>query len=51
MASDRVRYYATSDAAAVAVADVVGPGDTVLVKGSRGVRTERVVERLKAEQG
>ena len=51
LTSDRVRYFTTSDAAAVAVANVIGPGDTVLVKGSRGVKTERVVERLKAEQG
>jgi UDP-N-acetylmuramyl pentapeptide synthase len=27
----------------------VRPGDLVLVKGSRGIRTDQVVERLKAE--
>ncbi len=44
-----VRYFATSDEAADAGADIVRPGDVVLVKGSRGVRTDLVVERLKAE--
>lgn len=27
------------------------PGDLVLVKGSRGVRTERIIERLRSEFG
>jgi UDP-N-acetylmuramoyl-tripeptide--D-alanyl-D-alanine ligase len=51
MASDRVHHYGTSDEAADAVAALIESGDVVLVKGSRGVRTERVVERLKAERG
>jgi UDP-N-acetylmuramoyl-tripeptide--D-alanyl-D-alanine ligase len=46
---DRARHFATSDEAAAAAVALVGPGDLVLVKGSRGVRTDRVVERLKAE--
>ena len=46
---DRTRHFATSDEAAAAAVALVGPGDLVLVKGSRGVRTDRVVERLKAE--
>jgi len=45
-----VRFFATSDEAAEATAALVGDGDLVLVKGSRGVRTDRVVERLKAER-
>ena len=45
----RVRYFATSDEAASEVARLVRSGDLVLVKGSRGVRTDRVVDRLKAE--
>ena len=44
-----VRHVATSDAAADAAASLVLAGDLVLVKGSRGVRTDRVVDRLKAE--
>ena len=50
MSADGVRHYATSDAAADAVAAAVRAGDLVLVKGSRGVRTDRVVDRLKAER-
>jgi UDP-N-acetylmuramoyl-tripeptide--D-alanyl-D-alanine ligase len=50
MAAGSVRYFATSDEAAAAVAGLVRPGDLVLVKGSRGVRTDRVVERLKVER-
>jgi len=46
-----VRYFPTSDAAAAAVVASVKSGDLVLVKGSRGVKTDRVVERLKAERG
>ena len=51
MPADRVRYFATSDEAAEATAGVVRGGDLVLVKGSRGVKTDRVVDRLKAERG
>jgi UDP-N-acetylmuramoyl-tripeptide--D-alanyl-D-alanine ligase len=43
-----VRYLASSDEAADAIAATVRRGDVVLVKGSRGVQTDRVVERLKA---
>ena len=45
----RVQNVATSEAAADVVVSVIRPGDVILVKGSRGVRTDRVVERLKAE--
>jgi UDP-N-acetylmuramoyl-tripeptide--D-alanyl-D-alanine ligase len=38
------------EAAELLVAGAV-PGDLILVKGSRGVRTEKVVERLKAAFG
>ena len=51
MERDRVRHFATSDEAADAAAALVRAGDVVLVKGSRGIRTDRVVERLKAGRG
>jgi len=49
MARARVQYFQTSDQAADAFASYVREGDLVLVKGSRGVRTDVVVDRLKAE--
>ena len=50
MPAANVRYFATSDEAAGAAASLVAAGDLLLVKGSRGVKTDRVVERLKAER-
>jgi UDP-N-acetylmuramoyl-tripeptide--D-alanyl-D-alanine ligase len=50
MPAASVRYFATSDEAADAAAALVKTGDLVLVKGSRGVKTDRVVDRLKAER-
>ena len=50
MAAANVRYFATSDDAADAAVELVRTGDLVLVKGSRGVKTDRVVGRLKAER-
>jgi len=49
LAREHTRHVATSDEAAEASASLVRPGDLVLVKGSRGVRTDKVVDRLKAE--
>jgi UDP-N-acetylmuramoyl-tripeptide--D-alanyl-D-alanine ligase len=46
-----VRHVAASDQAAGEVAARVLSGDVVLVKGSRGIRTDRVVERLKGARG
>jgi UDP-N-acetylmuramoyl-tripeptide--D-alanyl-D-alanine ligase len=48
LAAAQVLRYADSAAAADPVAALVGPGDLVLVKGSRGARTDIVADRLKA---
>ncbi len=47
MAADRIAAFDTSEEAAAALPAVLRPGDLVLVKGSRGVRTEIVVEAVK----
>ena len=49
MPAARVHYVENSTAAGDLAAALVKSGDVVLVKGSRGIRTEVVVERLKAE--
>jgi UDP-N-acetylmuramoyl-tripeptide--D-alanyl-D-alanine ligase len=46
-----VHWVATSAEAADLVSGLVRPGDVVLVKGSRGVRTEVVARRLRGERG
>jgi UDP-N-acetylmuramoyl-tripeptide--D-alanyl-D-alanine ligase len=40
------RFAADSEAAGEMLADMITAGDVVLVKGSRGVKTERVIEKL-----
>lgn len=47
MPEDATRFFESSEEAAAAVTGFVRPGDLVLVKGSRGVHTEKVVEALK----
>ncbi len=49
MQRSAVVHLGTSAEAADMVRNLVRPGDLVLVKGSRGIRTEFVVDRLKAE--
>ena len=49
MPASAVSYFETSDAAAADLIGAVRPGDLVLVKGSRGTRTDLVVDRLAAE--
>jgi UDP-N-acetylmuramoyl-tripeptide--D-alanyl-D-alanine ligase len=46
----RARFFEGSDAAAEYLAAFVERGDFVLVKGSRGVKMERIVEALRAHQ-
>jgi len=51
MPETAVRYLTSSDAAAPEVVAAVQPGDVVLVKGSRGIRCDVVVDRLVKERG
>jgi len=44
----QTRIFATSEEAAKFLADFVAPGDLLLVKGSRGLKMERIVETLLA---
>jgi UDP-N-acetylmuramoyl-tripeptide--D-alanyl-D-alanine ligase len=48
LAASGILEFATSAEAADALPELIAPGDLVLVKGSRGVRMERIVERLSA---
>ena len=50
LANADVQHVGGSDEAATLVAATLRRGDVVLVKGSRGVKTDRVVERLKADR-
>jgi UDP-N-acetylmuramoyl-tripeptide--D-alanyl-D-alanine ligase len=49
LSSERVFTFATSEEAAARISSFLKDGDLVLVKGSRGVRTERVVEKLSSD--
>lgn len=44
---DGAKFYATTDEAAAALVEEVRAGDLLLVKGSRGVHTERIIEALR----
>jgi UDP-N-acetylmuramoyl-tripeptide--D-alanyl-D-alanine ligase len=48
-AGNRTEAIADVDQALDRACEIVGPGDVVLVKGSRGMRMERLVERLVAD--
>ena len=41
------RFVDSSEAAGDLLSDIVRAGDVILVKGSRGVRTERVIEKIR----
>jgi UDP-N-acetylmuramoyl-tripeptide--D-alanyl-D-alanine ligase len=49
MSTSSVTHVANRDDAAAAALDRVRPGDLVLIKGSRGIGTDLVVDRLKVE--
>ena len=51
MQPEAVSYFETSEQAAPAVVTAVDAGDLVLVKGSRGTRTDIVADRIVAELG
>jgi UDP-N-acetylmuramoyl-tripeptide--D-alanyl-D-alanine ligase len=42
----QTKVFASSEEAAKFLADFIAPGDLLLVKGSRGVKMERIVESL-----
>jgi len=48
---NQVRVFASSEQAAEFLAGLLRPGDLLLVKGSRGVKMERIVEALLAKHG
>jgi UDP-N-acetylmuramoyl-tripeptide--D-alanyl-D-alanine ligase len=47
MSREAARFFETSEEAAAALADELREGDLVLVKGSRGVQTDKVVRMLR----
>jgi UDP-N-acetylmuramoyl-tripeptide--D-alanyl-D-alanine ligase len=49
MRADRIAHVATNADAADRIVSWLGRGDVVLVKGSRGIRTDVVVDRIVAE--
>ena len=49
MPAAAVKHVGTREDAVTAVLEKVRPGDLLLVKGSRSIGTDLVVDRLKAE--
>lgn len=50
MAADRISRFATADEAGRALAEEAEAGDLVLVKGSRAIHMERIIEALRQRQ-
>jgi UDP-N-acetylmuramoyl-tripeptide--D-alanyl-D-alanine ligase len=48
LSKSQTRFFASSEEAAGFLVDFVAPGDLLLVKGSRGVKMERIVDTLVA---
>jgi len=46
---DHTQYFENSDAAATFLAEFVAPGDLLLVKGSRGVRMEKILQAIEVK--
>jgi UDP-N-acetylmuramoyl-tripeptide--D-alanyl-D-alanine ligase len=49
MGEAATRFFATTEEAAEALIDEVRPGDLILVKGSRSVRTDKIVTALREQ--
>jgi UDP-N-acetylmuramyl pentapeptide synthase len=47
MSYGAARFFETSEQAAAAISDQARAGDLVLVKGSRGVETDKIVKKLR----
>jgi UDP-N-acetylmuramyl pentapeptide synthase len=50
MPADRAVFCETPEEAAELVAELAGAGDVILIKGSRGVRMEALVDRLRTPE-
>lgn len=48
MTKDQIHSFQDSDEAAEAIGSLVQEGDLILVKGSRGIQTEKIVDELKS---
>jgi UDP-N-acetylmuramoyl-tripeptide--D-alanyl-D-alanine ligase len=49
MEEERIFSFKTSDEAGVHIKDILRKGDMVLVKGSRGIQTEKIVKSIKKD--
>ena len=47
MKDEATRFFETSDEAAASIIEEAREGDLILVKGSRGVQTDKVVTKLR----